>query len=358
MANEIALNMEFFNENINGSKNINAEYKQTIEKKDHIITGECYLNYLFSNDYMKPFIQKNYEFKDDNKKSYFDKLNIFNYKEIFNDILNKKKKHFVASENELIRRILNIIDSNNEANNNRLKNKYRNRYKYYIKNYNTKFSSYINNINQKNNTNINNITNYNNKMHTSFDQYELPKINMRKTIIKEKTEREKERNSFDDYNNDVFRTTTFIKSNNDNEKNKNFRHQLLYNKKLNFYSPLLKKNLQHIFKGMEANENQSLQKSRYIEDGISRITRKKFNIDSYDFVKNKYKKKIKNNNDRKYYFINLFNNIGKIKSPQEIEKTLFNKDENITFCKLKTNLEKKGIKRIKENIDLSLSLEP
>ena len=112
MKNEAALNMKFFNENINGSKSINDEYKQTIEKEDHIITGECYLNYLFSNDYMKPFIRKNYLFKDDKKKSYFDKLNIFNYKDIFNDILNKKKKNFVTSQNELIKRILTVINTN------------------------------------------------------------------------------------------------------------------------------------------------------------------------------------------------------------------------------------------------------
>ena len=351
MKNEAALNMKFFNENINGSKSINAEYKQTIEKEDHIITGECYLNYLFSNDYMKKFVRKNYEFKDEKKKSYFDKLNIFNYKDIFNDILNKKKKHFITSENELIKRILTIIDSNYDSGNKRLKN----RNKYYPKNSNTKYSIYLNNINQNNNT-----TNSSNKLLTSFDQCILPKLNLKKaSIIKDKTDKneEKERNSFEYSNsNDIFRTTSCAKSNNVNKRNSNKNNTIINdenNKKLHLYSPLLKKNLKYIFKGVELHESQSVKKSRYIQNGIGKITKTKFNIDSYKFVKNRYKMKIKNNNDKNYCLINLFTDIGKIKSPQEIEKTLFSKDENITFCKLKKNLEKNAIKRIKQNFEMS-----
>ena len=112
--------------------------------------------------------------------------------------------------------------------------------------------------------------------------------------------------------------------------------------------------MQHIFRRVEDRENQSVKKSRYIQDGIGKITKTKFNIDRYDFVKNKYKIKYKKPDDKKFCLINLFTDIGKIKSPQEIEKTLFNKDENITFSKLKANLEKKGIKRINKNLELNL----
>ena len=201
MANEAALNMEFFNENINGTKNINSEYKQTIAKEDRIITGECYLNYLFSNDYMKPFIKKNYLWKDEKKKSYFDKLNIFNYKGIFNDILNKKKKNFVTSENEAVKRILKILDTNYESNKNHFKHKN-------IRNTN-KYSTYLRNvtINQTQAHNQNrNETNYNNKkLHSSFEQYILPKINIiRHKKSTKKNSEDKNRNSFE-LSNDIFR---------------------------------------------------------------------------------------------------------------------------------------------------------
>ena len=351
MANEAALNMEFFNENINGTKNINSEYRQTIEKEDHIITGECYLNYLFSNDYMKPFIKKNYLWKDEKKKSYFDKLNIFNYKGIFNDILNKKKKNIITTENEAVKRILNILDTNYESNNN-------NHFKHKNIRHINKYSTYLRNIginhNHAHNLNINrNETNYNNnKLYSSFEQYILPKINITTNKKNEKNNSEdKIRNSFE-LSNNIFRTSSCVKSINTDSKYSIYNDQNERYKKINFYSPLLKKNIQHIFKSVEDRENQSVRKSRYIQDGIEKITKTKFNIDSYDFVKNKNKIKNKKSNDKKFCLINLFTDIGKIKSPEEIEKTLFNKDENITFSKLKSNLEKKGIRRIKRNLEL------
>ena len=335
MAKEPALNMKYFNENIKGLKDINTEYKKTIEKEDNIKTGESYLNYLFSNDYMKPFIRKNYEFKE-YKKAYFEKLNIFNYKDIFNDILNKKKNTFATSENEPIKKMLNILDINYEKNNNRFKIK--------NKNLNTKYTNYFKNIDQNNS-----ITHYNNKLHTSFEPYILPKINIKKeNIVNHKTERNREQNQLDNEN-DIFRNTSCDKTNGDNKKINSERKER-YNKKLHYYSPLLKKNIKHIFNGVEYHENESVKKSRYIQDGIEKINKTKFNIDSYDFVKNRYNIKLKKNVERKYCLINLFTDIGKIKSPQEIEKTLFNKDENITFCKLKTKLEKRGIKRINRNL--------
>ena len=352
MANEAALNMEFFNENINGTKNINSEYIRTIAKEDHIITGECYLNYLFSNDLMKPFIKKNYLWKDEKKTSYFDKLNIFNYKGIFNDVLNKKKKNFITPENEAVKRILKILDTNYESNNNHFKHKN-------IKNIN-KYSTYLRNINinqaQAHNQNMNrNETNYynNNNLHSSFDQYILPKINIVKNRKGKKNSEEKIRNSFE-LSNDIFRTSSYTKSINNDSKISLYNDQNDRYKKISFYSPLLKKNIQHIFRRVEDRENQSVKKSRYIQDGIGKITKTKFNINSYDFVKNKYKIKHKKPDDKKYCLINLFTDIGKIKSPQEIEKTLFNKDEYITFSKLKANLEKKGIRRINKNLELNL----
>lgn len=340
MANEAALNMQFFNENINGTKNINKEYKNTIAKEDHIITGECYLNYLFSNDLMKPFIRKKYMMKTDKKKSYFDKLNIFNYKGIFNDILNKKKKNYIITEeNESIKRMLNILDSNYESGN---RQKYKNKFKFA----NSKYSDYLYNIyRNKNNNQINN-----KRINSSFEQTILPKINFKKNDkieafnLKDKSDI----NSFE-LANDIFRTTSCIKNRNNDDKNKTIDKK--ENKKISLYSPYLKKNIGPIIKGVEDRESQSVKKSRYIKDGIDKITKTKFNIGSYDFEKNKYKIKNKKK-DEKYLLLSLFTNIGKVRSPQELEKTLFNKDENITFAKLKANLEKKGNKRIKTNLKL------
>ena len=336
MANEAALNMQFFNENINGTKNIHTEYKQTIEKEDHIITGECYLNYLFSNDYMKPFVRKNYEIKQDKKTSYFDKLNIFNYKGIFKDILNKSKKNFVTSENESIKRILNILGTNYETslNHNKFKNKY-------FKQINTKYSSYLDNINQ-NKSAMNN-----NKLHSSFDQYILPKINNKAN-----------KNSYD-LNNDIFRTTSCIrnKSTNIYISNDDERRERKNNKIISYYSPLLKKNIFHIFKKVEDRENLSVKKSRYIKDGIRKIAKEKFNIDSYDLQKNKYKIKYIRKDNKKFCLINLFPNIGKVNSTQEIEKILFNKNEVIAISKLRSKLEKKGIRRVNKNLKLIIDSE-
>ena len=339
MANERALNMEYFNENINGTSNINAEYRQTIEKEDHIKLGECYLNYLFSNDYMKPFIRKKYEYKDDKKKSYLDKLNIFNYQDIFNDVLNKKKRNFVTSENELIKRILNVLNNNYELNN----NNYDNRLK--IKNYNiknTKYSLYIDNFSNHNKTAINN----NNKLHSSFDQCLLPKIN--------NNNRKSKKISLD-LTNDIFQATSCENPNDDNIYEK--KEMNISSKKINYYSPLLKKNIKHYFKRVEDREDQSVKKSRIIKDGIYKINKIKFNIENYDFNKTKNKNEIKprKNNYTKYSLINKFTDLGKIRNPKEIEKTLFNRDENITFSKLKKTLEKKGIKRVHDNLELKLT---
>lgn len=350
MANEPALNMEFFNENINGSANINSEYKKAIEKEDHIITGECYLNYLFSNDYMKPFIRKNYEYKDDKKKSYLDKLNIFNYKEISNDILNVKKKSFATSENEPIKRILNILNTHYETknyiDNNRLKFKNNG-----IKN--TKYSLYMDT--SKNNSIQNKSAFNNNKHNTSYEQCILPKIvlnNKDKINNDEKISNEKTlKNSFE-LTNGIFHTTSCMKTSDDIKKI-NTEKKERSAKKIHYYSPLLKKNILHYFKKVEDRENQSVRKSRIIKDGIWKINRTKFDIDSYDFEKNRYKINYKKNDKKKYFLITKFANLGKIKDPKEIEKTLFNKDENITFSKLKTKLEKKGIKRVRKNLELT-----
>ena len=338
MTNERALNMQYFNENINGSANINAEYLHTIAKEDHIKLGECYLNYLFSNDYMKPFIRKNYEYKDDKKNSYLDKLNIFNYKDIFNDILNKKKRNFVTSENELIKRILNVLNNNYESNNNsdnRFKQKNNNSIK------NNKLSLFMDNYSTHNKSAINN---NNNKLHTSFEQCMLPKINNKK--------KKTQKISFD-LTNDIFRTTSCLRPNDDTKYEKKDINS--NENKIHYYSPLLKKNLLHYFKKVEDRENQSVKKSRIIKDGIFKLNKNKFKIESYDFNRDKYEIKYRKNDSVKYSLINKFTDLGKIKDPKEIEKTLFHRDENINFSKLRTKLEKRGIKRIHENLELKLS---
>lgn len=336
MAYEPGLNMQYFNENINDSANINNEYKKTLEKEDHIVLGECYLNYLFSDELMKPFVRKKYELKDDKKNSYLEKLNIFNYKGIFNDLLNKKKRHFVTLDNELIRRFLNALNANHELNNN-----YINRYKYKKNNIkNTKYSLYLDNNSSYNKTVVHN----KNKLQSSFDQSMLPKI-----MKKKNKEKLGNKNTFD-LSNDIFRTTSCAKQNDD----KKYEKEIMNVKKVHFYSPLLKKNLINYFQKVEDRENQSVKKSRIIKDGIDKINKKKFNIESYDFNKNKYDIKLRRNDSRKYFIINKFPNLGKIRDLREIEKTLFNRDENITFSKLRAKLEKQGMQRIRNYLHLKI----
>ena len=77
MSDAKALNLGYFDENINNGKDFNFIYKKSYEKEDHIITGECILNYLLENQYTKPFIKENYMMKS-NDNSYFQKLNIYN----------------------------------------------------------------------------------------------------------------------------------------------------------------------------------------------------------------------------------------------------------------------------------------
>jgi hypothetical protein len=288
---------------------------------------------------MKPFIRKNYEYKDDKNNSYLDKLNIFNYQDIFNDVLNKKKRNFVTSENELIKRILNVLNNNYESNSNNFENRFKmnnNNIK------NTKYSLYIDNFSNHNKTSINN----NNKSHSSFEQCLLPKIinNNRKS----------QKISLD-LTNDIFRTTSCENPNDDNIYEKKELNKS--SKKINYYSPLLKKNIKQYFKRVEDREDQSVKKSRMIKDGIYKINKIKFNIEGYDFNKTKNKNEIKSrkNNYKKYSLINKFTDLGKIKDPKEIEKTLFNHDENITFSKLKKKLEKRGIQRVHDNLELKLT---
>ena len=98
------------------------------------------------------------------------------------------------------------------------------------------------------------------------------------------------------------------------------------------------------------------EKMRILEERIK--TLEKLNGEEKVF-KNKNKFDIKNikKDAAKYSLINKFTDLGKIKDPKEIEKTLFHRDENIIFAKLRTKLEKRGIKRIHENLELKLSDE-
>ena len=340
MEDEIGLNLIFFDENNVGSKDINKEYKKTLEKEEYIKTGECYLNYLFSNDYMKPFIKKDYEIKTDKNKSYLEKMNIYNYKAIFNDLLNKKKKHFLVTvENESIKRILNILDNKHSSNNKSFKNRNQ-RYNH------LSYNKYFHNID---NSNTN--TNKKKDLHITYNQNLLPKINL--NLQDENITSKENINRFSNGRQitDIFRTTSCIK---DIRNPIRFKSQIednnTRNNLINFYSPNLKKNMFHIFKKMDDKEYQSVNKSRYINYGINKITSTKFNIDSYDFQKNKFLIKKKSINGRNNCLIDLFNDIGKVKGTHEIEKTLFNDNKNKLFTKLKIDLAKKGIKRINRNM--------
>ena len=118
MNDEKAKNLGYFDENINNGKEFNFIYKKSYEKEDHIITGECILNYLLENQYTKPFIKENYMMKADNN-SYFQKLNICNYKAKFREYLNNNKNKPITVENNTIKRVLDILHRKNEQKNSR-----------------------------------------------------------------------------------------------------------------------------------------------------------------------------------------------------------------------------------------------
>ena len=336
MTDEPALNiMRFFDRRIH-RKNPNTLYKPTIKKDIHLKTGECYLNYLFSNNYVAPFIKKNYMYEYDYKKSFTNKLNIFNFKSNF-----AKKKILNSSENDLLKRMLNILSVNSKFDSFNSKTRHR------------KFRTFKN-------LNTNYILSNDKSKPFQYDSDDenkgnLPNISNKNNIDTSDLNQEIFRNA--SYNNKKYKYRN-ISNYNYNSLNSNPKNNTTKKIKLKDYSPTLDKSMVSIFKDVEDKTNISINKSKYIKNGIDEINNRKFKADfkKPDLQKKKYIIIKKPEDDsKKYCLINLFSDIGKIKGNKEIEKTLFANDENInSISKLRLNLRKNGIKREKHKIDLSI----
>ena len=310
MTDEVDLNLGYLNNKINFKKDFNYKYKKSYEREDDIITGECILNYLSENQYTKPFIKENYMMKS-NDKSYFQKLNINNYQQRLGDKINKEKNKQIPLEDSIIKRILDILYKKDEKKNSLNFKLERNIVKKQLINENK--PSYLNTEGNKENKN------------SFFEKYLLPKIDFKKDNYKKLNEDNK--NSFDS-NKGIFKNTSINKTI-EMEENE-FRNKIFKNP-INFYSPCLKRNIMPIFRNINGRHCISVKKGKILNDELSRIHDKKFSIKSYSTKKNNKDKQneIKNVKifDKKYHLINLFKDIGKIKSPREIEKTLFSEDE-------------------------------
>ena len=310
MADEVDLNLGYLNNKINFKKDFNYKYKKSYEREDDIITGECILNYLSENQYTKPFIKENY-MMESNDKSYFQKLNINNYQQRLGDKINKEKNKQIPLEDSIIKRILDILYKKDEKKNSLNFKLERNNVKKQLINENK--PSYLNTEGNKENKN------------SFFEKYLLPKIDFKKDNYQKLNEDNK--NSFDS-NKGIFKNTSINKTI-EMEENE-FRNKIFKNP-INFYSPCLKRNIMPIFRNINGRHSISVKKGKILNDELSRIHDKKFSIKSYSTKKNNKDKQneIKNVKifDKKYHLINLFKDIGKIKSPREIEKTLFSEDE-------------------------------
>ena len=310
MTDEVDLNLGYLNNKINFKKDFNYKYKKSYEREDDIITGECILNYLSENQYTKPFIKENY-MMESNDKSYFQKLNINNYQQRLVDKLNKEKNKQIPLEDSIIKRILDILYKKDEKKNSLNFKLEKNNVKKQLINENK--PSYLNTEGNKENKN------------SFFEKYLLPKIDFKKDNYQKLNEDNK--NSFDS-NKGIFKNTSINKTI-EMEENE-FRNKIFKNP-INFYSPCLKRNIMPIFRNINGRHCISVKKGKILNDELSRIHDKKFSIKSYSTKKNNKDKQneIKNVKifDKKYHLINLFKDIGKIKSPREIEKTLFSEDE-------------------------------
>ena len=310
MTDEVDLNLGYLNNKINFKKDFNYKYKKSYEREDDIITGECILNYLSENQYTKPFIKENY-MMESNDKSYFEKLNINNYQQRLGDKINKEKNKQIPLEDSIIKRILDILYKKDEKKNSLNFKLERNNVKKQLINENK--PSYLNTEGNKENKN------------SFFEKYLLPKIDFKKDNYQKLNEDNK--NSFDS-NKGIFKNTSINKTI-EMEENE-FRNKIFKNP-INFYSPCLKRNIMPIFRNINGRHSISVKKGKILNDELSRIHDKKFSIKSYSTKKNNKDKQneIKNVKifDKKYHLINLFKDIGKIKSPREIEKTLFSEDE-------------------------------
>ena len=310
MTDEVDLNLGYLNNKINFKKDFNYKYKKSYEREDDIITGECILNYLSENQYTKPFIKENY-MMESNDKSYFQKLNINNYQQRLGDKINKEKNKQIPLEDSIIKRILDILYKKDEKKNSLNFKLEKNNVKKQLINENK--PSYLNTEGNKENKN------------SFFEKYLLPKIDFKKDNYQKLNEDNK--NSFDS-NKGIFKNTSINKTI-EMEENE-FRNKIFKNP-INFYSPCLKRNIMPIFRNINGRHCISVKKGKILNDELSRIHDKKFSIKSYSTKKNNKDKQneIKNVKifDKKYHLINLFKDIGKIKSPREIEKTLFSEDE-------------------------------
>jgi hypothetical protein len=310
MTDEVDLNLGYLNNKINFKKDFNYKYKKSYEREDDIITGECILNYLSENQYTKPFIKENYMMESIDK-SYFQKLNINNYQQRLVDKINKEKNKQIPLEDSIIKRILDILYKKDEKKNSLNFKLERNNVKKQLINENK--PSYLNTEGNKENKN------------SFFEKYLLPKIDFKKDNYQKLNEDNK--NSFDS-NKGIFKNTSINKTI-EMEENE-FRNKIFKNP-INFYSPCLKRNIMPIFRNINGRHSISVKKGKILNDELSRIHDKKFSIKSYSTKKNNKDKQneIKNVKifDKKYHLINLFKDIGKIKSPREIEKTLFSEDE-------------------------------
>ena len=326
MKDDKAINLEYFDENINSGKDFNFKYKKSYEREDHIVTGECILNYLLENNYSKPFIKENYMIKNEDN-SYFQKYNIFNYKTKINELIKKNKNKPITIENSLLQKILTIIEKKNE---NKINNDH--------------IIKIITNRSQKINENkplyLN--TEGNKEMNNSFyEKYFLPKIKKNK----KQNIREYNKKSYES-NDGIFKNTSISKTL-ENEENDKLREEIL-KKPINFYSPCLRKNISPIFKNVNYRHSISVKKGKIINDRLQKFHESRFNLNKI----NKEKNKLKSDDigyvklfDKKYHLINLFKDIGKVKSPKEIEKTLFESDNK----SYKIIRDKQFLKSIEKN---------
>ena len=310
MDNEKTLNLEFFDENINSGKDFNFYYKKTYERENNITEGECILNYLYENNYSKPFNPKNYMMEAiDN--SYFKKFNIFNYQTKLKELLNRDKTLPLTSENSIIQRVLAKLKEKNERKN-----------KYHIK---LKLNDIKTKDNKEDKLGVLNTEGNKDIKNLFYEKYLLPKINK-----KEQNEKsfEVNKNNFE-LNNDIFKNTSINNNINENKKDK-LEEKKRFNP-INCYSPCLKRNIFPYFKNVNQRHSISVKKGKILNDDLH-----KFHDFKFDANRNKNKKDILNkvpdiknikNNDRKYHLINLFKDLGKVKDKKEIEKTLFEKDD-------------------------------
>ena len=308
MGDATALNMEYFNENINGGKEFNLIYKKSYEKQDHIVTGECILNYLLEHNFSKPFIKQDYMMKSNNNL-YFEKLNIKNYKSKLNDGIMKNSKGPISIGNLIMKRILGILDTKNNKKHNASSLK-------------------INTLKINENKPLYLNTEGNKEIKDSFYQkYLLPKIN-----------KENNKNNYN-LNNSIFKNTSINKTIEDDEK---IIRKKISKDKINYFSPNLKKSILPIFKNINERHSLSVKKAKVLNHELQKIQEYKFDINDYNNNNISNKKKNENNikiTDKKYHLINLFKNLGKVKDPKEIEKTLFTKD-NKNYKLLKLKLQK------------------